>query len=140
MVYCINISNTSCQCNDLCGPFQLWDFKILDMHQTIVRSFQHLQIRGEKSHMVKDLTESGLFCPLSRVRWRLTSLSSSMSHSQTKGLIKGGVVLPHRANPQRKNTMLSQSPFIFKDQALASLPIIIIVLVLTFIILSSFLK
>lgn len=48
LVYCINISNRLCQSNDLCNPFQFWDFKIPNTCQTIVGSFQHLQIRRKK--------------------------------------------------------------------------------------------
>lgn len=66
LVYCINISNRLCQSNDLCNPFQFWDFKIPNTCQTIVGSFQHLQIRRKKlekkkSRMLEALTESGLF-------------------------------------------------------------------------------
>ena len=51
LIYCINILNKFCQSNDLCGPFQVWDFKIRNTCQTIVRSFQHLQIGRKKSHV-----------------------------------------------------------------------------------------
>lgn len=52
-------------------------------------------------------------------------------------LIKGGVANTVQIYTE-KNIMLSQIPFLFKDQALTSLPLIMTVGVLTFIILSSF--